>query len=155
MKESIHRKDERERKKQPWKCLCAYIRVYTHTQKIFYTYLFLKWLRKKRKASYIYIYIYIYTKKICRDQRSSQTMNPNRTFKDTNPWIKKNHIPIKTIFIIKARHQRLPKPLYIPWRRKSLIGLVLWHIDYCRLFKTKSCLYIYTKYIWLVNSFCW
>ena len=27
-------------------------------------------------------------------------------------------------------------------------GLVLWHINYCRLFNAKSFLYIYIKYIW-------
>ena len=27
------------------------------------------------------------------------------------------------------------------------IGLVLWHINHCRLFNAKSCLYIYIKYI--------
>ena len=27
------------------------------------------------------------------------------------------------------------------------IGLVLWHVDYCRLFHVKSCLYIYIKYM--------
>ena len=28
------------------------------------------------------------------------------------------------------------------------IGLVLWHINHCRLFNAKSSLYIYIKYIW-------
>ena len=27
-------------------------------------------------------------------------------------------------------------------------GLVLWHINHCRLFKAKSFLYIYIRYIW-------
>ena len=30
------------------------------------------------------------------------------------------------------------------------LGWVLWHINDCRLFNTKSFLYIYIKYIWLV-----
>ena len=29
-----------------------------------------------------------------------------------------------------------------------LVGWVLWHINHCRLFNTKSSLYIYIKYIW-------
>ena len=29
-------------------------------------------------------------------------------------------------------------------------GLVLWHINHCRLFNAKSSLYIYIKYIWFV-----
>ena len=29
-----------------------------------------------------------------------------------------------------------------------LFGLVLWHINHCRLFKAKFSLYIYIKYIW-------
>ena len=28
------------------------------------------------------------------------------------------------------------------------IGLVLWNINYCRLFNVKSSLYIYIEYIW-------
>ena len=28
------------------------------------------------------------------------------------------------------------------------LGLVLWHINHCRLFNAKSSLYIYIKYIW-------
>ena len=27
------------------------------------------------------------------------------------------------------------------------VGWVLWHINHCRLFNAKSCLYIYIKYI--------
>ena len=34
-------------------------------------------------------------------------------------------------------------------------GLVWWHINHCRLFNTKSFLYIYIKYTWFVNTFCW
>ena len=34
-------------------------------------------------------------------------------------------------------------------------GLVLWHINHCRLFDAKSSLYTYIKYIWSVNTFCW
>ena len=30
----------------------------------------------------------------------------------------------------------------------DLDGLVLWHINHCRLFNAKTSLYIYTKYIW-------
>ena len=30
-------------------------------------------------------------------------------------------------------------------------GLVLWHINHCRLFSAKSSLYIYIRYIWFVN----
>ena len=30
----------------------------------------------------------------------------------------------------------------------NIFGLVLWHINHCRLFKVKSGLYIYIKYIW-------
>ena len=29
------------------------------------------------------------------------------------------------------------------------VGLVLWHINRCRLFDAKSSLYIYIKYVWL------
>ena len=32
----------------------------------------------------------------------------------------------------------------------SWFGLVLWHINYCRLFNAKSFLYIYIKYIGFV-----
>ena len=32
-------------------------------------------------------------------------------------------------------------------------GLVWCHITHCRLFNSKSSLYIYIKYIWLVNTF--
>ena len=32
-------------------------------------------------------------------------------------------------------------------------GLVLWHINHCRLFSPKTCLYIYIKNIWFVNIF--
>ena len=28
------------------------------------------------------------------------------------------------------------------------IGLVLWHINHCRLFNARSSLYIYIRYIW-------
>ena len=31
-------------------------------------------------------------------------------------------------------------------------GLVLWHIEYCRLFNTKSSLYIYIKYIYGIST---
>ena len=35
-------------------------------------------------------------------------------------------------------------------------GLVLWHINHCRLFNAQSSLYIYIKYIWfgLVGFYC-
>ena len=33
-----------------------------------------------------------------------------------------------------------------------LVGWFLWHINPCRLFNAKSCLYIYIKYIWFGNS---
>ena len=41
-----------------------------------------------------------------------------------------------------------------PWGREKIsakfiwFGLVLWHINHCRLFNAKSSLYIYVKYIW-------
>ena len=48
------------------------------------------------------------------------------------------------------------KMLSIKWtdymqNEEIRFGLVLWHINHCRLFNTKSCLYIYIKYIWFVN----
>ena len=38
----------------------------------------------------------------------------------------------------------------ISWHKKVyfLPGWVLWHINHCRLFNTKSSLYIYIRYIW-------
>ena len=33
-------------------------------------------------------------------------------------------------------------------------GLVLWHINNCRLFNAKSSFYIYILNIWFVNTFC-
>ena len=36
-------------------------------------------------------------------QFKSRTIKSNWTFIDTNPWIKKNHIPIKTIATIKTK----------------------------------------------------
>ena len=34
------------------------------------------------------------------------------------------------------------------------LGWVLWHINHFRLFNAKSCLHIYIEYIWFVNIFC-
>ena len=44
----------------------------------------------------------------------------------------------------------MPNPLYTYILNIYMIwfGLVLWHINYCRLFNAKSSLYIYIKYIW-------
>ena len=39
---------------------------------------------------------------------------------------------------------------YLIW-----FGLVLWHISHCSLFNGKSCLCIYIKYIWFVNTLRW
>ena len=39
----------------------------------------------------------------------------------------------------------MPNPLYT--YILNIDGLVLWHINYCRLFNAKSTLYIYIKYI--------
>ena len=47
----------------------------------------------------------------CRGQGFSLTINSNRIFTDTNPGIKKNHIPIKTIFILKAKNKDHPTHL--------------------------------------------
>ena len=47
----------------------------------------------------------MYTKNIYIDQRSSQTISSNRTFTDTNPGIKNDHISIKTIFPIKTSNE--------------------------------------------------
>ena len=33
--------------------------------------------------------------------------------------------------------------------------LDLWHIEHCWLSNAKSYFYIYIKYIWFVNTFCW
>ena len=41
--------------------------------------------------------------RICKGQRFSQTINSNWTFPDTNPGIKKNHNPIKTVVSIKPK----------------------------------------------------
>ena len=44
----------------------------------------------------------------------------------------------------------MPNPLYTYiFNIKDLVwfGLVLWHINHCRLFNAKSSLYIYIKYI--------
>ena len=41
----------------------------------------------------------------------------------------------------------MPNPLYI-WHIKYVwFGLVLWHINHCRLFNAKSTLYTYIRYI--------
>ena len=49
--------------------------------------------------------------------------------------------------------------LKTPWpkkeKKKKNVGLVLWHINHCRLFNTKYYLYICIKYIWFVNTLCW
>ena len=34
------------------------------------------------------------------------------------------------------------------------VGRVLWHINHCRLFYDKSCLYLHIEYICFVNTFC-
>ena len=68
-------------------CKCKYSCPHTHTQ---IEYILI----------YIYIYIYIY-KNICRDERSSRTINTSRTSIDTNAGIKRDHIPIKISFTIK------------------------------------------------------
>ena len=34
-------------------------------------------------------------------------------------------------------------------------GLVLWHINHCRLFNANSCLQVHIEYIWFVNIFAW
>ena len=46
---------------------------------------------------YIYIYIYMIQKKIYRCLRFLRTINFNKKFTDTNPWIKKHYNSIKTI----------------------------------------------------------
>ena len=71
------------------------------------------------------------------------------------------------IYIVKKRNRKKNKykwmkqfnsiSLCSPTRltHKRLVGwLVLWHINICRLFNAKSCLYIYIKYIGFVNIFC-
>ena len=40
---------------------------------------------------------------ICRDQSLSRTIYSNWTFTDTNPGVKKNHNPIKTVTTIKTK----------------------------------------------------
>ena len=43
----------------------------------------------------------------------------------------------------------IPNPLYTYILNiYDLVDWVLWHINHCRLFNTKSSLYIYIKYIW-------
>ena len=45
----------------------------------------------------------------------------------------------------------MPNPLYtyiLNIYDLVSFGLILWHINYCRLFNAKSSLYIYIKYIW-------
>ena len=42
----------------------------------------------------------------------------------------------------------MPDPLYTYIFNIIWFGLVLWHINHCRLFNAKSSLYIYIKYIW-------
>ena len=51
-------------------------------------------------------FIISYTQKI--DQRSSQTIDSLMIFTETNPIIKKNHTPIKTIVTIKAGTEEYP-----------------------------------------------
>ena len=46
-------------------------------------------------------------KNTCRGQRFPRTINSNGTFTDTNPGIKKNPNPIKTITTIKAKKTAL------------------------------------------------
>ena len=43
----------------------------------------------------------------------------------------------------------MPNPLYTCILNiYDLVGLVLWHINHCRLFNAKSSLYMYIKFIW-------
>ena len=57
-------------------CVFKYTHTYTHTR-----------INKT----------FIYTKNIYRDQRSSRTIIFYKTFTDTNPGIKKDHIPSKSL----------------------------------------------------------
>ena len=41
----------------------------------------------------------------------------------------------------------------VPPGKGIWFGLVLWHINHCRLFNAKSCLYIYILNIWFVKIF--
>ena len=76
---------------------------------------------------YIYIYIYscfyIYKKYIFKDQRSSRTINFNRTFTDTNPGNENDYIPMKTIFTINAATQD-----YIAVRGEFVISRTLYFL---------------------------
>ena len=90
------REEERERKNTTLKymCVCRYLYTYTsiHIHKHIRTH-----THTHAQDTLINIY-----KKVCRGQRFSQTINSNSTSIDTNPRIKKNNNPIKTIFTIKA-----------------------------------------------------
>ena len=71
-------------------------------------------VKKQQSAKYMWVWVCAYMNlwayikintrniKIYWGQRSSWTINSNKTFSDTNHWIKRNHILINTIFTIKA-----------------------------------------------------
>ena len=55
----------------------------------------------------------------------------------------------KTVCLTKIKEFSLP--YYLPIAGGRIVygyGLALWHINHCWLFKAKSALYIYIKYIW-------
>ena len=93
----------RERKEQLYKYMCLYgcvymevhagIRTHTHTRARANTH---------AHTHRLHICMCIH-KKNRKGQRSLQTINSRRIFEDRNPWIKKNHTYIKTIFTIKAK----------------------------------------------------
>ena len=49
------------------------------------------------------------------------------------------------------------KTLWYIYIKYIWFGLVLWHINHCRLFNVKSSFYMYIKYVWfgLVGWFLW
>ena len=63
-------------------------------------------------------------------------------------YILKIHILVWFYGISTIVGYLMPNPLYTYILKKICLGLVLWHINYCRLFNAKSFLYIYIEYIW-------
>ena len=78
------------------RCTCTYLNVHTHTN-------------TKYQLAHTYVKTHI-----CRGQRFSRTMNSHRTFTDSNPEIKKDHICIKTILAIKSGTMDLPSHYQSP-----------------------------------------
>ena len=121
-----------------WRSWYIYIYIYIYRER-----------ERERVREIIYIYIYIY---IEREREREKERERERVREMIYIYIYiyiYNIYIIQTIYKIKLWGIPIPYHFCLVW-----YGWILWHINPCWLFYTKS-IFIYTYRIWFVNTFRW